>query len=237
MDLGGDPFDYVYQVKDRKDGYSNFAVQVPLMIGVQHKKFYMLAGVKVGYNLVSKTHTSALITTYGAYIETPNIYNAPEYQFFTDLPKNFTNTAQFAKLTMDLSLEMGGRIGFLTFDKGFDVPKRPIEYRLAGFVDYGLLDMHVPGAQAALITPTSYDINPSSPGYVYKGTSMVDNLKMNDVMSTAGFARSVNNLTIGIKFTVLFQLPKAGACLLCTDNYYQGSINVGNGGGGMKYEE
>ena len=228
-DLDGDEFYYVYEIKDRKDQYTNLAVQVPLMIGVQHKKFYMLAGAKVTANVLTKAHTRANITTYGDYVAFDPHYNMPEYQFFNDLPIKKKADASL-NLNVDVSLEVGGRFGLVTDAIGYDVPKRKIEYRLAGFVDYGLLDIHKDRGLNFFTAPDHYNAEEA-----YQTTTMVEGLEMNDLMSTSGFAAAVKNLVVGLKFTVLFQLPEPGKCVICRDAY-RSSVRSGRGGG-MKYEE
>lgn len=242
-DLQGDPFDYVYEIKDRRDQYNDLAVQVPILIGVHHRKFYMLAGAKINAHVLTKAHTTANITTFGRYEAIPDLRNMPDYQFFNDQPlKGSTN----AKLNLDVavSLEIGGRLGVINEAVGYDVPKRKTEYRLAGFVDYGLLDIHTSGTNAGFTAPKIYDTNPSSPNYVYQTRSMIDgNLQVNDIMSTASadasgnvvpFAKSVNSLMIGLKFTILFQLPKPGTCVICRDAYRS---TLRPRSGRLKYEE
>ena len=249
-DLQGDPFDYVYEIKDRRDQYNDLAVQVPILIGVHHRKFYMLAGAKINAHVLTKAHTTANITTFGRYEAIPDLRNMPDYQFFNDQPlKGSTN----AKLNLDVavSLEIGGRLGVINEAVGYDVPKRKTEYRLAAFVDYGLMDMHTNGTQQALgvVDPANpsqvlpfengsggyninYNIGSTYP--VYNTTSMVDNVVMNDIMSTSGFAKSVNSLMIGLKFTILFQLPKPGTCVICRDAYRS---TIRPRSGRLKYEE
>ena len=63
---------------------------------------------------------------------------------------------------------------------------------------------------------------------------MINNLKVNEVMSTTGFASKVNNLMVGIKFTVLFQIPGTKQCVLCQDAYRS---SYRYRGGGVKFEE
>ena len=240
--LSGELFDYVYNVNDRRDKYNDVSVQVPLMVGFQYKRFYMLAGMKIYAHVWTKTKSTATIETYGVdkqFIGDPNngiFRNMPEYQFFENIHKT-GGVKTTLNLDMDLSIEVGGRIGVINYAVGYDVPKRTIEYRLAAFVDYGLMDLHTKGTKEALITPQYYDTNPSSPNYVYKSTSMVDNLVMNDVMSTSGFASKVNNLVIGLKFTVLFQMPEEGKCVICRDSYGTSISGKYRSRGGMKYEE
>ena len=235
-DLSGEAFDYVYEFLDRSDNYSNIALHVPLMVGVQHKQFYMLVGAKLGFNLWTRTTARAYATTYGVYesIGSTKGTPMPEYQFFENKK---VSTSQSSKLNMDvnLCLEIGARLGYVSNDVGYDVPKRRIEYRLAAFVDYGFFDIHVAGHNAAVSLPSTYDIDPSSPTYVYRGTSMTDQVQLNDIMRTEGFARAVNNLMVGVKFTVLFQLPKARECVACS---YKSTIRShGNSRRGVKYEE
>ena len=237
-DVQGDPFTYVYQMANRSDQYHNLAVQVPILFGVQHKKFYLLAGVKIDANVLTKAYTSARLNTLGRYDATDDYTNMPEYQFFNDVKKSNSEKAKL-NLGLNLSIEAGGRIGEVYDEAGFDVPKRKIEYRLAGFIDYGVLNLLEKGTNAAIVYPTKYDSDKNSPTYVYNpdgtNTSMINDVKVSHIMGTNGFANAVNNLTIGIKFTVLFQLPEKGKCVIC--DYDQPSFRRSGGSRGMKYEE
>ena len=236
FDLSNEPFDYIYDVQNRKDSYTNLALHIPLMVGVQYRRFYALAGVKIYANVWTKTATTAGLTTYGQYKDFDDFQNMPEYQFFEN--ESFKGGIKTSlNLDMDLSFEIGARLGTLLYDVGYDVPKRKIEYRLAAFVDYGLLDVHTKGTLPALRLPESYDINPESKNYVYKTRTMIDNLVMNDIMSTNGFAKAVNNLVVGVKFTVLFQMPEPGQCVICRDNYRSSVRTYTGSRRGMKYEE
>ncbi len=235
-DHTGTIFDYVYEIKDRHDQYTNLAVQIPLMIGVQHRRFYMLAGVKVDANLMTRANTTANISTYGRYYSDDkqvfeDFRNMPDYQFFTNLPQKKSAPATF-NLNVNASLEVGGRLGTINYAVGYDVPKRTVECRLAGFVDYGILDIHVHRELPGFTTPVGYNIEGTKP--IYNNTSMVDHLQVNDVMSTPNFADKVNNFMVGLKFTVLFQLPEPGKCVLCSDAYGT-SINPRHGG--LQYDE
>ena len=232
-DLQGDEFDYIYELTNRHDQYNNLALQVPLMIGVQHKKFYMLAGVKVTSSLQTKAHTTANLNTYGRYADFDDFRNMPEYQFFSDWAVEKTADAKL-NLNLDASVEIGGRLGLVTDASGFDVPKRKVECRLAAFLDYGVLDIHKAKTLPAINTPMVYDINPASPNYVYNTKTMVNNVEVNDIMSTNDFAKSVHNFMVGLKFTVLFQLPEPGQCVICRDAYRNSAVPRS---GGLKYEE
>jgi hypothetical protein len=252
IDLDGMNFDYVYDVKNRHDQYINVAAQLPLMVGFQIHKFYMLAGVKVYANVWTKTNSSATITTFGRYVDQAgekvfdDFYSMPEYQFFDNKPVS-SGVRTALKLDVDASIEIGGRLGFLTDAVGFDVPKRFSEIRIAGFVDYGLFDIHTDRNLSALGT-----LNPSNPTQVlplegnlryndgvtypvYGKTSMIDHVVLNDIMGTTNFASVVKNVVVGIKFTFLFQLREQNKCIYCIDAY--GTSPSAGGGGGVQYEE
>ena len=245
QDLQKQSFDYVYDLKGRQDRYNNVAVQVPLMIGVQHRRFYMLVGAKVNASVWTKTQTVAMLNTYGDYTRYGyGIFrNMPEYQFFENKPiQGGVKTS--LNLDVDLSFEIGGRLGPVYDAVGYDVPKRKIEYRLAAFVDYGLLDIHTNRTLDGLVMPSGYNVGETAP--VYNTTSMIDNLQVNDIMSTETtnldgtkqpFAKSVNSLMVGIKFTVLFQLPEPGQCVICRDAYGTSIRSRRSSSRGMKYEE
>jgi hypothetical protein len=215
----------------------NVAVQVPLLLGLQHNAFYMLVGAKLNANLLKKANTTVTASTYGHYVQFDDMYNRPEYQFFDKQPLKAKTDANISNLHIDLSLEMGGRLGFHSNDVGFDVPKNKVEYRLAGFLDYGLLDFHTQRSLDAYEMPSKYDIDKSSDNYIYNTTTMLDNLKMNDIMSTANFASKVSNFVVGLKFTVLFQLPGDKHCTLCHDAYRSSARTYTRRRGRMKYEE
>lgn len=235
LDLQGDVFDYVYEIQNRHDSYTNIGVQVPILIGVQHNKFYMLAGVKVNANLIKTATTTATLNTYGRYKEIPDLRNMEDYQFFSNYPLSGKASANLSNLSLDACLEIGGRFGgVFTNAVGFDVPKRKIEYRLAGFVEYGIGDIHSARSLEGFVAPQTYNGDDTYP--VYNSTSMIDNLQVNDVMSTANFAAKVTNLVVGLKFTVLFPLPEEAKCVLCRDAYHS-SARTHSSRRGMQYEE
>ena len=233
LDLQGAPFDYVYEVTDRHDQYRNVAVQVPILVGMQYRRFYFLAGVKLNSALYTKAATVGEVTTYGRYAQFSEFRNMPEYQFFNDIPFKGTADAHL-RLDMNVSLEVGGRLGIIAEATGYDVPKRLIECRIAGFIDYGVTDVHRQASNEGFIIPSWYDTDPQSPNYVYQSQSMIQNLQVNEVMSTTGFASKVNNFMVGVKFTVLFEIPGPQKCVLCQDAYRS---SYRYRGGGMKFEE
>ena len=240
-DLDGDSFDYIYEITNRKDAYTNLAAQVPVLIGVQHRRFYMLAGVKANINVLTRFKTTATLNTYGSYqrfTELPNFVefrNMPEQQFFENMPLKPVSTPTKWNLDVDFHLELGGRLGFLPEGTGFEVPRRDVEYRLAAFIDYGLLDLHTADTKQLAEAPTSYN---AAAAYNPDGTnkSMVEGIKLNDVFATSGFAKAVKDATIGLKFTILFQIHQPEKCVLCGDGY-KSLVPASSRKSGVQYEE
>ena len=240
LDLNDERFDYIYEIRDRKDQYTNLALHFPLMVGVQYKRFYALLGVKFYANMLTQRQTTASLTTYGEYwnpAHTEKIYpdfreNMPDYQFFTDEPLKDRQKTHF-KLDADLSVEIGARLGVINYAVGYDVPKRKLEYRLGAFMDYGLFDLHTTGRLEALALPRGFRYNATE---AYNTRTMIDNLELNDVMRTTGFAKKVQNLMVGVKFTILFQMPEQKKCVMCDDNY-KSTATRSSSRRGMKYEE
>ena len=222
-DSEGDMFDYVCQVNKRTDAYSNLAIKVPVLLGGQWGRFYVLAGVKFGFNALTKADMTASLSAYGQYFQYVNgqkvymfdrFFDEPPYtdEFFANRELVRSTKTSF-NINLDASVEIGARLGFMTDHTGFDVPKSKVQYRLAVFADYGVLDLHK--AQ----NNNSVDINSQNVG------GSEEALLMHDILSTANVASIINNLLVGIKFTVLFELPKAKGCVICRDGYMGYSAN------------
>lgn len=211
IDAEGDAFNYVYSLTDRKDAYSNMMVQIPILFGGQYKRFYALAGVKFGFSAVTQAHISGSLTTYGSYfIGDKQVWDdfrdMPELQFFTDKAVSAKTNTNF-DVNLDVSIEIGARLGFMSDHTGFDVPKSKVQYRLALFADYGVLDIHKAQNNPALVTQN-----------IYNQEDMISGLRFGDILSTSNAASAINNLFVGIKFTVLFELPNKKGCVLCRDS-------------------
>ncbi|MBR1878029.1 MAG: hypothetical protein IJ814_03370 [Paludibacteraceae bacterium] len=243
-DSQNDDFTYVYELSNRRDRYNKLVAQVPILVGVQHKRFYMLAGVKLGYNALGTYKTQGQLTTYGRYDQFIDpITKFPVTQFYDEpqlVSKDGKSTIN--PISVDATIEMGGRIGFLTNDKGYDVPKRIIEYRMAVFADYGVFGYAKwYSNDAAFMVPkgTTYS----------ETTDMRDFVAIHDVLSSRDYIPSNvkhnvkegdfigHNIMIGLKFTVLFLMPDKGKCVLCNDNYNGSSRRSSGGRRGVKYEE
>ena len=216
-DSEGDMFDYVCSVSNRTDAYSNMAVKIPVLLGGQWEQFYALAGVKLGFNAFTQANMTADLSAYGQYFQYVNgqkvymfdrFFDEPPYtdEFFANRKLAGSEKTSF-NINLDASVEIGARLGFMTDHTGFDVPKSKVQYRLAVFADYGVLDLHQAQTCSA-VDVTSQNVGGSE-----------NALQMHNILSTENVASAVNNLLVGIKFTVLFELPQTKGCVICRDGY------------------
>ena len=212
VDTEGDALQFIISTNERKDYYTNYAVQVPVMMGGEFGRFYFLVGAKFDLSAMCKTNVKAMVRTIGDYTNTlgfiDQFTNMPEHGFYENAPfETKTGEINFNPNAI-ASVEIGWRLGLVAKGTGYDVPKPKTIYRLSLFADYGLIDLHRRGNKE-FFTWTDAVIDQDCLNYI----------GMNDVLSTTRAPRSVNNLQVGVKFTVLFQLPERKHCVICKDGY------------------
>ncbi len=208
-DGDGDSFTFVLEHNQRKDSYTNVAIQIPLMVGAQVQRFYCLAGFKFDISAFSHYNIHARTTTYGVYdmfFEDEPFVNMPTHGFYDNQPMHASGKTTFNANIVG-SVEIGLRIGRIEKATGWDVPKQKHSYRLAIFADYGLLDLHTKGDQSLLTLPATI-----------LNKDVLNNTIMNDFLSTKEVLNPVHNLMIGIKFIAMFALPETNKiCRICED--------------------
>lgn len=218
IDSEGEVFDYVYDVRTRKDAYWNTSLQVPLLVGGQWGKFYFLAGAKFDMVLLSQTTVKASISTIGDYPRYIDpLHNIPSQGFVEAMPWQQKGTAVFLP-TVLASAEIGMRLGPVYKETGYDVPKQKIQYRLAVFADYGVLDAHKAGSSPLLHVPATYNVENPTQGVV-----------ATDVMTSAEMQAlhgQFRPFMVGVKFTMLFRLPEKKACVICKEQPFRSSHGI-----------
>lgn len=218
LDSEGEVFDYVYDVQHRRDAYWVTSIQVPLLLGGQWDRFYFLAGAKFDMALFSTATTVAEVSTLGDYKQyiTP-LHNIPAQGFRDNMPFVQQQRVSF-KPNVTASLELGCRLGDIYKDKGFDVPNQTVQYRIAVFADYGILDPHIATDKALMHVPATYNVdNPLD------GLNACDVMAAKEVTDIRGY---FNTFMVGVKFTVLFQLPKSKSCVICRDQPFRSSHGI-----------
>ena len=218
LDSEGEVFDYVYDVKHRRDAYWVTSVQVPLLLGGQWGRFYFLAGAKFDMALLTNTTIKADVSTLGDYKQyiTP-LHNIPAQGFVDNMP--FEQKQRIAlKPNVTASVELGCRLGEIYKEKGFDVPSQKVQYRIAAFADWGILDPHVATDNPLMHVPATY--NAKAP---LSGLTACDVMSAKEVTDISGV---FTTLMVGVKFTVLFQLPKSKSCVICRDQPFRSSHGI-----------
>ena len=186
-DTGGTPFTYRGVVYDRVDRANVTELSVPLMFGFKLSSFYALVGAKFAYPLMSTTHQTALLITYGD-------YNGMFYEDFFDMPQHGYANGQPAKtigqadFSYDIRacVELGGRWP-LSGALGKQSLSTQLEVGL--FAEYGVLN-----------TLKNGDNNLVDVDY-----TKYMSVKMNHIYTTlSSSSASVNNLRIGLRASLLF---------------------------------
>lgn len=231
-DIQNELMNYIYQFSDRRDAYATINAQIPLLLGGNWNRFYFLAGAKLDISCATWTMQQSNLTTAAEYIDENGkpifkdlMTGVPTQQYYGPKDKKVlaNNGRTTLNMGVDASVEIGVRMGYIRSANGFDVPTSHTQYRLAVFADYGILDCHKPQKNQLLEAPKTY--TPQIPN------SMTDGLKMNDILSTKDIATGVNNLLVGVKFTILFELVPAPKCVTCEKD-----IRLRHRKGGTKIE-
>ena len=213
IDSEGEVFDYVFDVKDRRDAYWVSSVQIPVMLGGQWGKFYFLAGAKFDMALLVGTNVKASISTIGKYERYIDpLRNIPSQGFVDNTPWEQNGIVSF-KPGVTGSAEIGMRLGPVYHATGYDVPRQKVQYRIALFGDYGILDTHREGDAPLMHVPAAYNAKEPMTGLV--ATDLMSSKEMKDRMG------HFQSYMVGVKFTVLFLLPEKKACVICKDSPFR----------------
>jgi len=192
-----------YDFNKYVDTYHSMYVNVPLLMGAQFaNRFYFLMGGKVGLHIKTIGSVNTAYKTSGIYPEFIHPLENMRDHFFWDYTSrdrqlngrsNLLNSNIDFGLNVVASLEMGKVI----------VPRKgKVHYRIAGFADYGVLNIHKNYTYGEAITP------PNAPG---ENPAL---LQYNPVLaSNWAIGKTVNPLLVGVKFTVLLDLGNKEPCV------------------------
>ena len=204
LDTEGEVFDYEVQVRNRHDEINQLSLRVPLLLGARYKNFYFRAGQVVDLSVLTNGMVDANFSTSGLYdMAIDPFEDMPNHQFYQNYKSiNKHNPISFG-MGLDAYLEMGGEIGKIVSVTGFDTPRPKIRYMLAGYVSYGILNIHK---------------NSNSNIIDFENTDNGINIAANHIYSaTQSNDARVAPLEIGIKFIVIFCIPGPKACVMCHD--------------------
>lgn len=206
LDTEEDPFTLHAKVTDCKDISNTAHVQVPLLVGWERNRFYLLGGLNLGINVIGKTYSKSLLTTTATYPDLNGTMHDMDNHF---LYRNKEVSSESYKLNWKFNLmahlEVGARVDNFLAETGADVHNHNYRMYLSAFAEYGILDIHKNTASGSAL---SYREVPDEGLQFFVVPSMVS-----DQMRNA----KVHPLTVGIRFTVAFEMPKKKACVLCDE--------------------
>ena len=218
IDSEGEVFDYLYNVEHRRDAYRVTSLQVPLLLGGQWGNFYFLAGAKFDLALMTVATVKAGVSTLGDYPQyMVPLHNIPAQGFVDNMPFVAVQPVSL-KPNVTASFEVGARLGDVYKDTGYDVPKQTVQYRIAAFADFGLFESQVPKGSILMHVPA-----------VYNAKAPLTDLIATDVMSCSEVSDIQGKFfpfMVGVKFTVLFQLPKSKSCVICREEPFRSSHGI-----------
>jgi hypothetical protein len=183
-----------YAFSGNSDHYRFGNLNVPLMFGFRVGSFYLLAGGKVGFSLSARSATTTTVLSSGTY---------PGYiDDFEDMPNHsFSETIEKNEFTgkFPINAYLSGELGFYLNAEPAKKTKYYVassagktKYRVSVFADYGMMNLRGNTINESL-TINREDV--TSPYRPY----------LNSLIRSENMRGSVlNNLFVGLRFTVLF---------------------------------
>ena len=222
-DTEGDLFDMHVLVDKSRDLSHMVNVNIPLLVGGEWGRFYFLVGPKVSLNLYGVTSSSSKVTTYGEYDRYyDDFYDMPNHQFVSGQQMSSASLPLKWNMNVMAHIELGGRVSHMYKHQQFRLHPDIVRMYVAGFVDFGLLNIH--------------SHSNGSPLFEYRETDegvqfYIQPLLLSSVADNAVF----RNMNIGIKYTVAFELPKQGKSFIY-DYKKSGREHIKRGGNqGIKH--
>jgi len=198
VDTEGDLFEMHVLVNKSRDLTHMVNVNVPLLFGGEWGRFYFLVGPKVSLNLYGSTSSSARVTTYGEYDKYyDDFYEMPNHQFVNDQYMSSESMPLKWNLNVMAHLEIGGRVNHMYKHKQFRLNPDKVRMFVAGYVDFGLLNIHS-GSEGGNL-------------FGYRETDHGVEFYIQPLLSSSLADNAVfRNMNIGVKYTIAFELPKHG---------------------------
>lgn len=190
--------DYHYSFVNYQEKHSVGYLNIPLMFGMKFDRYYALVGAKVGLNLFGSSHmTSRLQTTATDPMLIDTLQNIPNHYL------DFVNFDQKAKMNVGLNIAPSLEFGVVLDEwlnkpvnrRSKRVPKPQTSYRVGVFVDYGVININkATTANKILTDPINNPLDVNVNGLL---------------SSTLVVNKSLQSMLVGVKFTMLFELPNA----------------------------
>ena len=188
-DTEGEAYTGCFEFTDNRDRYRAGYVNVPLLFGFTAGRFYLLAGAKLGLNVMAGSQVSSTVKSTGIY----DRFIDP----FEDMPNHYFQTSTVSHdfpVTLGLNCAASAEIGFYIGNKQAE-KQSSSRWRLDAFCDYGLLNA-----------------NSNSPGeqVLHDASSPTYQPYLNNFMRATGV--KANPLCAGFKLTVVFGIQDRYDC-------------------------
>jgi hypothetical protein len=201
-DTPSDSYTGNYAFSGNSERYRFANLNIPLMFGFRVRSFYLLAGGKIGFNLFTRntTTTTVLSTgTYPGFID--DFENMPNHSFL-EMKEKGEFTGKFPGNAY-LSVEMGFYLNANSASKTkyrVEASGNKTKFRMAAFADYGLMNLRGNTINESLTIEREGVVSPYRP-------------YLNSFIRSENMRGSVlNNLFVGVRFTVLFGIEQERGC-------------------------
>ncbi len=204
---------------DGSDICHSINLNIPILLGMEYKRFYFLVGPKFSVNFWGQAKTQATVTASGDF---SSQFIMPQGMVNDITTRNFgpryVESGGAIKWDWDViaHVEVGGRfVRELLFQSGADIPKPRQRYYLALYIDYGIKNIHT--SEKNSLGPRlksmwdEVDLTTVDPNSVEPYTLTPA------VMSNELGSAKIHQFSIGIKATVLIELPQKKACVICKE--------------------
>lgn len=206
VDSENDPFTLNASIFNRRDNLHALDLQVPLLFGFEYNHFYFKAGGKFGLNVYGSAVTQALLTataTYERFVD--DFGNMPNHQLYENQEVLSARQKILFRPQAYATAEIGYRFDEFYTMTGADVPKSNTRCYVAAFAEYGFLNMHKVAGSGAPIQ--SQQMPDGSFQFMVAPAYSTDTYR--DAVA--------RNFMVGVKLTVMWELPKAPKCVICEE--------------------
>lgn len=195
-DINHEPFMMTAAISDRKEVYQTANVQLPLYVGYERGYFYALAGVTAGLNVYGTASSKGTLDTRAEYERLIGVMEEMPNHGLTRIDVNSGSKTFHTNINVMAHVEIGGRLDKFYQKTGFRAKRHTHRLYLAAFADYGVLNVHQNTSAGELI---ELDF-----------TEGVNATVTPLLISNQMLGKRINPLVAGVKFTVMFELPKHG---------------------------
>lgn len=200
IDTEGQPFVLTVDATGGSDECHTISLNLPILLGAEIKRFYFLVGPKLSYNFwgqAAMNGNMSLSADYERYILP--FEDMPNHGLYKDRPIEESPKSLSWNFDVMAHAEIGVRLGEVDFLSGFDAFSSSVRYYLSVYADYGLMNIRKSGAVDKRM---KFDESRQSE------QNMIPIAFTPAIMSTEMGEAAVHQYQVGVKMTILFELPQ-----------------------------